>query len=101
MKQTIGIFLAMTLSAVLLASCGDELPNRFAGVGLVCASDNADVGDTATCPNSNQIIDFCVNGTSGNCYYEVGGQQVSCGNCFDEQNSLQACAQEAVNRCDP
>ncbi len=99
MKQTIGILFTMTLGAVLLGSCGDDLPGGFTGIGLVCASDNAEVGETFTCPNNGDLIDFCVDGRNGNCYYEVGGQQVNCGNCFEQQNALQACAQEAVNRC--
>jgi len=99
MKHKIGIILIMTLGAVVLASCGDENPFGVAGVGLVCASDNSDVGETVECPNSTDVIDFCVDGRSGNCYYEVGGEQVNCGNCFGNPN-LAACAQEAVDRCD-
>ena len=99
MKHTLGILLMMALGTVLLASCGDEVPSGFTGVGLVCASDNAEVGDTASCPNGD-LIDFCVNGSNGSCYYEVGGQQISCGNCFENQNSIQACAQQAADRCE-
>lgn len=99
MKHTLGILLMMALGTVLLASCGDEVPGRFTGIGLVCASDNAEVGETANCPNGD-LIDFCINGSNGSCYYEVGGEQVSCGNCFESQNSIAACAQEAVDRCE-
>lgn len=100
MKHTLGILLMMALGALLLASCGDEVPGRVTGVGLVCASDNAEVGETSSCSNGD-LIDFCINGSNGSCYYEVGGQQVSCGNCFDNQNSIQACAQQAIDLCEP
>ncbi len=97
MKHKLGIVLMMTLGALVLASCGDSDPFGVAGIGLVCASDSADVGDTAECPNGD-VIDFCIDGSNGNCFYVVDGQQVGCGNCFDNADVI-ACAQQAIDRC--
>lgn len=97
MKHKIGIVLIMAFGAVVLASCGDEGPLGVAGIGLVCASDSADVGETAECPNGD-VIDFCIDGRNGNCYYVVDGEQVNCGNCFENAN-VNACVQQAIDRC--
>ncbi len=97
MKHKLGIVFMMSLGAVVLTSCGSSDPTGVAGIGLVCASDRADVGETAECPNGD-IIDFCVDGRNGSCYYVVDGEQVSCGNCLESAN-VTACAQAAVERC--
>jgi predicted small secreted protein len=96
MKQALKLLFVMTLGAFLLTACGDD--NPINGVGTVCASDDASVGDTATCPDSTEVIDFCINGGNGSCWYVVGGEQVSCGNCFDG-GSIQTCVQEAFALC--
>ena len=82
------------------ASCEDAGTGGTGGngVGTVCASDDASVGDTATCPDSTEVIDFCINGGNGNCYYVVGGENVDCGNCFDGA-LITTCAQEAIALC--
>lgn len=97
MKNKLGIVLVMTLGAVVVTSCGSSDPFGVAGIGLVCASESADVGSTAECPNGD-VIDFCIDGRNGSCYYVVDGEQVSCGNCFENTN-VAACAQQAVDRC--
>lgn len=96
MKQALKLLFVMTLSAFLLAACGDD--NPINGVGTICASDDSSVGNTATCPDSTVVIDFCVNGRNGSCYYVVGGEQVSCGNCADS-GAITTCVQEAIARC--
>jgi len=42
---------------------------------------------------------YALNGSSGSCYYEVGGEKVNCGNCFDGA-SITNCAQQAIALCD-
>jgi len=96
MKQALKLLFVMTLGTLLLAACGDDDVLGFGGT--VCASDDSSVGNTATCPESDQVIDFCINGSSGSCYYEVGGERVNCGNCFDG-GSISECAQQAAALC--
>jgi hypothetical protein len=97
MKQALTFLFVMTLGALLLAACGDSNPAGFGGT--VCASDDSSVGNTATCPESEQVIDFCINGGNGSCWYVVGGEQVNCGDCFDGA-SITDCAQQAIALCD-
>ncbi len=90
---------AMVFGALLLGGCGDSNNTPgFGGGGTICASDDSEVGDTLTCPDSEVMIDFCVNTGNGSCYYEVGGEQVGCGNCFQDANLTQ-CAGDAIERC--
>jgi len=97
MKQTLKLLFVMTLGSVLLTACGDDDPLGFGGT--ICASDDSSVGNTGTCPGSEEIIDFCINGSNGNCYYVVGGEKVQCGDCFDGA-SVTTCAQQAAALCD-
>ena len=68
------------------------------GGNLVCASDDPSVGQTLTCPNGS-MLDFCIDIDTGSCFYQVGGQQVSCGNCQENSGVLESCVQQAVALC--
>ncbi|HSN83735.1 MAG TPA: hypothetical protein VLS88_14220 [Polyangiales bacterium] len=100
MKTIYGSMLGFALVAFLMAGCGDD--NGIGGVGgdLFCASDNPDVGETIDCPSGEQTLDFCVNTRNGNCYYVIGGEQVDCGNCLENDFNIGGCAQDAVALCD-
>jgi len=73
-------------------------PGGGGGVGVVCASDDPSVGSTITCPNG-RVLDFCIDQSSGNCYYEVGGTQVNCGNCGTDANAISTCVQRTAELC--
>lgn len=96
-NATFSAILAMTLGAVLLGGCGDSGVSGVGG-GLVCASDDPEVGDMLTCPESDEVIDFCVNGRNGDCYYQIGGDRADCGNCLSNP-SFNTCAAEAISFC--
>ena len=99
MKPLLSATLRFVFGALLLAGCGssDSVPG-FNGQ-TICASDNSDVGQTIDCPSGEETIDFCVNTSSGNCYYIIGGDRIDCGNCIDGGGSIGTCAQEAIDRC--
>ena len=90
----------MALGALFLGGCGDANTTRGigGGGGTLCASSDGDVGDMLTCPESTEMIDFCIDSGSGNCYYVVGGDEVGCGNCFADADITQ-CALNAIERC--
>ncbi len=91
----------LTLAAlVMIMGCGDDNGIGGSGGGLFCASDNPEAGETIDCPSGQETIDFCINSRSGDCYYVIGGDEVDCGNCFDNNNFLTDCAQDAIALCD-
>ena len=101
MKSILVSVFGCVLCAFLATACGDaDNPAGIGGGGLFCASDDSEVGDTIDCPSGTETIDFCIDSRSGNCFYEVGGEEVNCGNCFDAGNDLTNCAIRAVELCD-
>jgi hypothetical protein len=71
------------------------------GGNVICASSDPSVGTLLPCGGGTQVLDFCIDQSSGACYYAVGGQQVNCGNCGNGGDiaTIQACAQRAVELC--
>jgi len=71
------------------------------GGDVICASSDPSVGTALPCGGGTQVLDFCIDQSSGACYYKVGSQQVSCGNCGDggDVATIQACAERAVALC--
>jgi hypothetical protein len=100
MKPLLTSMIGLVFGALLLTGCGDS--NAVPGFNgqTICASDNADVGQTIDCPSGEQTIDFCIDTGNGNCYYVIGGEQINCGNCIDGGGNFNRCAQEAIARCD-
>ena len=86
MKQALKLLFVLTLGTMLLSACGDDDP-------YYCSSDDS----PATCPDSTEVIDYCISG-NGSCYFVVAGEQVNCGNCFDS-GSIATCVQEAIALC--
>ena len=72
-------------------------PGGGGGGNVTCASDDPSVGQSLSCPNG-QLLDFCIDQGNGECWYAVGGNRISCGNCSD-QLQLSECVQRAVNMC--
>lgn len=99
MKSRLSSIIGFTFGMLLLVGCGDDAVPGFNG-DVICASDNSDVGQTIDCPSGDQTLDFCVDTGSGSCYYEIGGEQVNCGNCIDGSGSIATCAQQAIELCD-
>jgi hypothetical protein len=95
LKTTMGF----VLGVLLVTGCGDSDAVPGFNGQTICASDNSDVGQTIDCPSGEETIDFCVNTSSGNCYYVIGGDQIDCGNCLDGGGFINTCAQEAIDRC--
>jgi hypothetical protein len=71
------------------------------GGSVICASSDPSVGTLLPCGGGTQMLDFCIDQSSGACYYAVGSQQVSCGNCGNggDITTIQACAERAVALC--
>jgi hypothetical protein len=64
--------------------------------GVFCGGDQ---GGGAVCPNGRSL-DFCINPTSGACFYVVGGQPVDCGNCNSGGGfSVESCINQTVALC--
>jgi hypothetical protein len=68
------------------------------GGDVICATDDPSVGAIIPCPNG-QSLDFCIDQGNGDCWYAIGGNRISCGNCFSNQNAIVECAQRAVDMC--
>jgi hypothetical protein len=100
MQSKVMSMVGFVLCVFLMVACGDSNTTPgFGGGGLVCASDDPEVGDTIDCPSGEKTIDFCIDTGNGSRYYVVDGEQIGCGNCFDGGNNLFNCAQQAVDRC--
>lgn len=75
----------------LLPDPPDPGPNPTPGVGVVCS------GAPVTCPNGASL-DFCVDADTQQCWYEVGGRMVNCGDC-SAVDPISSCVQQAVAAC--
>ena len=42
---------------------------------------------------------LCIDQGNGDCWYAIGGNRISCGNCLSNQNAITECAQRAVDMC--
>jgi len=68
------------------------------GGNVICATDDSSVGAIIPCP-SGQSLDFCIDQGNGDCWYAIGGNRISCGNCLSNQNAIAECAQRAIEMC--
>ena len=73
-------------------------PGGGGGGNVICATDDPSVGAVIPCPNG-QSLDFCIDQGNGDCWYAIGGNRISCGNCLSNQNAITECAQRAVEMC--
>jgi hypothetical protein len=73
-------------------------PGGGGGGDVICATDDPSVGAVIPCPNG-QSLDFCIDQGNGDCWYAIGGNRISCGNCLSNQNAIAECAQRAVEMC--
>lgn len=94
---TVSNAVATTVGVTYSGDGGVPGANPTPGAGYICASQNAGVGTTLTCPNGS-LLDFCISEDASSCYYAVGGRQISCGSCQDV-GAVQACAQQAAQLC--
>lgn len=76
-------------------------PGGGGGGNVICASSDPSVGTLLPCGGGTQMLDFCIDQSSGSCYYAVGSQQVNCGNCASggDITAIQACAERAIALC--
>ena len=68
------------------------------GGNVICASSDPSVGTLLPCGGGTQMLDFCIDQSSGSCYYSVGSQQVGRGAGIERPGEEIALRQVAVQR---